>query len=113
MVSTGEMEDMSITSLPWDRPSATPPSPNSTWPTSGVSGTMTMMISAACATALLLGQRVTPACCSASGVWPRVLTNSLWPAAARCPAMGVPMMPRPMKPMLRDCLLMVSSLFMA
>ena len=46
---------MSMTSLPGDRPAATPFSPNSTSSTCGVSGTMVMTMSAACATASMAG----------------------------------------------------------
>ena len=48
----GEMELMSTTILPGLKPSATPLTPNSTFSTSGVSGTMVKMISALCATSL-------------------------------------------------------------
>jgi hypothetical protein len=50
-VSIGEIELMSMTSLPGASPSATPRSPNSTSPTCGVSGTMVMTMSAERATA--------------------------------------------------------------
>ncbi len=49
---------MSITSLPCVRPAATPSSANSTLATSGVSGTMMMTTSAACATAVELATTV-------------------------------------------------------
>ena len=45
LVSIGEIELMSITILPCASPSATPFAPNSTFSTSGVSGTMVMMMS--------------------------------------------------------------------
>ena len=51
LVATGEIELMSMTSLPLLRPSATPSLPNSTASTSGVSGTIRMMTSDASATA--------------------------------------------------------------
>ena len=63
-VSIGEIELMSITTLPALNPSATPLAPNSTFSTSGVSGTMVMMNSAFCATSLALAQLVPPAAVS-------------------------------------------------
>ena len=60
LVSTGEIELMSTTILPPDRPSATPSLPNRTFSTSGVSGTMMMMISAFSATSLPLAQTLRP-----------------------------------------------------
>ena len=96
---------MSITSLPLARPAATPSSANSTLPTSGVSGTMMMMMSEACATSRPLAQTLAPAPATSSGTLPCVWTASLCPPFMRWPAMGVPMMPRPMKPMFRDAVL--------
>ena len=55
LVATGEIELMSMTSLPFDRPLATPFSPNSTFSTSGVSGTIVMIASAFSATSVALG----------------------------------------------------------
>ena len=60
LVATGEIELMSMTSLPLLNPSATPSLPNSTASTSGVSGTMRMMTSAASATALALSRALPP-----------------------------------------------------
>ena len=57
-VSIGEIELMSMNSLPAVRPWATPSSPNSTLATSCVSGTMAMMMSAAWATAAELATTV-------------------------------------------------------
>src|SRR5262245_22585402 len=94
----GEIELMSMTSLPFDRPSATPPLPNSTFSTSGVSGTMMITASEFFATAAGDSQIVAPRCVRSAGYLPRVLTKSLWPAASKCPAMGVPIMPSPMNP---------------
>ena len=56
----GEMELMSTTVLPGEIPSATPCSPNSTASTSGVSGTIVMMMSAARATSAGLPQARAP-----------------------------------------------------
>ena len=43
LVAIGEIELMSTTILPFDKPSATPPAPKRTVSTSGVSGTMVMI----------------------------------------------------------------------
>ncbi len=51
-VASGEIELMSTTILPGVRPTATPSAPKSARSTSGVSGTMRIIISAAAATAL-------------------------------------------------------------
>ncbi len=59
---------MSMTSLPLDKPSATPFSPNSTSSTCGVSGTMVMTMSAAFATAAWPVDRVfSPLATSSAG----------------------------------------------
>ncbi len=60
-VSSGEIELMSTTVLPFDRPAATPSSPNSTASTSGVSGTIRKTMSACLATSAAVAQRVAPA----------------------------------------------------
>ena len=97
-VSMGEIELMSMNSLPAARPCATPSSPNSTFATSAVSGTMAMTVSAACATAAELGTTVAWARRS-SGTECLPLTTRVWPPLSRLRAMWAPMMPKPMKPM--------------
>ena len=98
LVSMGEMELMSTTILPADRPSATPFSPNRTAATSGVSGTIVMMISERSATSLPLPQTAAPPSTSSCGIGTRSCTNNACSPVCRCPAMGRPMMPSPMKP---------------
>ncbi len=97
-VSTGEIELMSTTILPLDRPSATPFSPNSAFCTSGVSGTIVMIRSACCATSLAVPQAVPPASVNSFGTSPSVVRYNSWPPLIRWPAIGTPMMPRPMNP---------------
>ena len=75
LVSIGEIELMSITVLPAERPSATPAEPNRTASTSGVSGTMTMTTSAFSAACLALAHSVAPPAISASGSSARCLTT--------------------------------------
>src|SRR6185369_2549516 len=92
---------MSTTTLRAPSPgiaSAMPPAPNSTASTSGVSGTIVKTTSAARATSAALAQRRADVAAIASGTRLRVWTKSWWPASARCSAIGVPMMPRPMNP---------------
>ena len=60
-VAAGLMELMSTTSLPGDSPSTTPAGPNSAASTSGVSGTMRMTTSDACATERASGSTVAAA----------------------------------------------------
>ena len=57
LVSIGEIELMSTTVLPLDNPAATPPSPNKTRSTSGVSGNIKKTISARCATSVAFAHR--------------------------------------------------------
>ncbi|MNT57733.1 hypothetical protein D3C72_1951280 [compost metagenome] len=80
---------------------ATPLSANSTASTCGVSGTMMTMMSARLATSSALVHTVTPASTSACGAGLTSCTNSVCPAARRWPAIGAPMMPRPIKPTFR------------
>src|SRR3546814_60695 len=90
---------MSITSVPFFRPAATPLSPNSTASTCGVSGTMAMTTSLAAATSFGVLASFRPFFFSSSGAG--VLCTQLvtsWPPSSRWPAMGAPMMPRPMNP---------------
>jgi hypothetical protein len=106
LVAIGEMLLMSTTVLPADRPAATPAWPNSTCSTSGVSGSIRKMTSAFDATAVASAQATAPASRSAAGTDERVWTKSSCPAARRWPAMGAPMMPRPMNPsFMRDPLM--------
>src|SRR5271165_72151 len=100
LVAIGEMLLMSTTILPGVSPSATPPGPYRAASTFGVSGTMVMMTSAARATSLAPAQGIAPGSSSACGGALRLSMNSVWPPASRWPAMGRPMMPRPMNPML-------------
>ena len=66
-VSNGETELMSTTTFPDDSPSTTPPGWNSTAATSGVSGTIVMMMSAFSATSLPDAQAIPPAWINSSG----------------------------------------------
>src|SRR5258706_5585912 len=100
LVSIGEIELMSTTIFPFDRPSATPPAPNNTFSTSGVSGTMVMMMSAFCAASLALAHPVPPAAVNSWGTPLRECRKSLCPPLIRLSAMGLPMMPRPINPIL-------------
>ncbi|MNK88885.1 hypothetical protein D3C87_1088710 [compost metagenome] len=109
------MELQSTTILPCEpfRPSATPSAPgapNSTFSTSGVSGTMMKMMSALRATSAAEPQMVAFET-KGSGVLPCVFTKSSWPASSRWPAMGAPMMPRPMNPIFCAVAAVVMSLF--
>ncbi len=100
LVAIGEIELMSTTILPCDRPSATPSSPNSTASTCGVSGTMMMMMSALLATSLRRGADRGAAVDQRIGRHAVVVVQVQLVAAlaCRCPAIGAPMMPSPMKP---------------
>ena len=107
LVAIGEMELMSTTTLPVRpsvpgaparRPAATPSSPNSTRSTSGVSGSMVKMMSARSDTPRAVVHWVARLSAIAGATLLRVWKNTVWPAAMRWPAMGAPMMPRPMKP---------------
>jgi len=60
LVSIGEIELISTTVLPGFSPAAIPSALNSTSRTSGVSGTMMMITSAASATAFSVSQTVAP-----------------------------------------------------
>jgi hypothetical protein len=85
-VSIGEIELMSMKSLPPAKPCATPASPNSTSATSGVSGTIAMTMSAACATAAELATTVARERRS-SGTECLPLTISVWSPLSRLRAM--------------------------
>ena len=58
LVAIGSIELQSTTVLPLARPAATPSSPNSTFSTSGVSGTMMKTMSACFATSAAVAQTV-------------------------------------------------------
>ncbi|RMS66728.1 hypothetical protein ALP65_04559 [Pseudomonas aeruginosa] len=101
LVAVGEIELMSITTLFGPTPSAIPSLRNSTSSTCGVSGTMTMMNSASWATSFGLARAMAPASSRSAGAaswW--VERNRLWPAFCRFCAMGLPMIPVPMNPIL-------------
>ena len=89
---------MSMTVLPLLKADAMPLSPNSTFCTSGVSGTIVKMTSAFDATSAGVLHATAPASSSAFGTALRVLTNSSCPAARKWPAIGAPMIPRPIQP---------------
>ena len=86
---------MSTTVLPSPSASATPSSPNSTFCTSGVSGTIRMITSAFSATSRA-DLHAVPGI--PSGTPLRLCRNIVCPPLARCSAIGRPMMPRPMNP---------------
>jgi hypothetical protein len=91
---------MSTTIEPGLIPSATPSLPKSAASTSGVSGTMIKTIPTFSATSFEDPQAIAPCYCSSdtdAGIMS--YTQTLWPAFKRCPAMGFPMIPKPMNPM--------------
>src|SRR5882762_5031644 len=100
LVAIGEIELMSTRILPFERPLATPSCENSTCSTSGVSETMVKTISDFSATSRHELQTTAPLSMRSCGSFLRPQRNSRWPAPCRWPAMGRPMMPRPMKPRL-------------
>ncbi|MNP56946.1 hypothetical protein D3C76_1517200 [compost metagenome] len=67
LVAVGEIELMSITTLPLPIPAATPSARNSTSSTCGVSGTMTMMNSASWATSFGFARATAPAATRSAG----------------------------------------------
>src|SRR3954451_11955445 len=79
-------------------PLATPFSPKSTFSTSLVLGNMVMMRSAFSATSPGEEQAPPPWLTNSSGTPLREHKNKACPPSIRRPAMGVPMIPRPMKP---------------
>ena len=110
LVAIGLIEDMSITSVPCFSPSATPPAPNSTASTSGVSGTMMMTTSDFAATDF--ASATTSAAARISAVrLARSGTIRSWPPFFRLSAIGRPMMPRPMKPIFMVSLPVACRLF--
>src|ERR1700716_4343255 len=100
LVAIGEIELMSTTILPLESPLATPFSENSTCSTSGVSETMVKTISDFSATSRHELQTTAPLSMRSCGSFLRPQRNRRWPASCRWPAMGRPMMPRPIKPRL-------------
>ena len=98
-VTTGEMVLMSISNAPSLSPSSTPSSPATTRSTSGESGSMVMTTSDRSATSLGLSATVAPSPASSSAFsLVRLYRTSSWPASIRFRAIGLPMMPSPMKP---------------
>src|SRR5712671_6417923 len=98
LVASGEIELMSMTVLPFESPAATPSAPNRTASTCGVSGTIKMMASDSCAACLPDWQTIPPPATSSGAIGPTSCRNRRCPAASRWPAIGRPMVPRPMKP---------------
>ena len=96
----GAMVDMSITSMPSRTPAITPSSPRITASTSGESGSMVITTSERSATSRGVVAVSAPAAASSSTAAElRLWTTTGKPALTRRAAMGLPMMPRPMKPM--------------
>ena len=98
-VLTGLIVLMSMTRSPAAAPSITPPSPNTTASTSGVSLTQMMVMSLAAATAL--GESAPAAPRSRKGsmrLAVRFQTVTAKPAFIKLSTMPRPMMPRPMNP---------------
>ena len=77
-----------------------PSSPSATPSTSGESGTMVMITSASRTASATEPAPWPPAATKAStGPELRLYPTTVWPAATRWPAIGAPMMPRPMNAM--------------
>src|SRR5829696_2179637 len=96
-VTTGEIVLMSTIKAPSSTPSNTPSSPASTSSTCGESGSMVMMMSDCSATSRGPSATVAPSSSSAfSRV--RLYATRSWPASMRFSAIGLPMIPSPMKP---------------
>ena len=81
LLAIGEIELISTTILPLLMPVAMPFSPNRTFSTSGVSGTMVMIMSALLATSAALEQTIAALLTNSCGTWLRVLTYTVCPAA--------------------------------
>ena len=97
-VTSGRIEEKSMINVPGLALSNTPPSPASTSRTWGESGTMTATMSASRTASAIDAAPFPPAATSASILaWLRSLPTTSNPAAARWPAIGPPMMPKPMK----------------
>src|SRR5919112_790897 len=96
-VTTGEIVLMSTIRAPSLTPSSTPSSPASTSSTCGESGSMVMIMSDRSAPSLGFSATVAPSRSSAfSRV--RLYATSSWPASMRFSAIGLPMIPSPIKP---------------
>ncbi len=96
----GEIVLESTTTVPFCIAPNTPFAPSSTFSTSGPSGNIVMTTRAACATSAGEFAAVAPAATSAStGPRLRLWTTTSKPFLRRLSAMGLPMRPRPMKPM--------------
>ena len=107
----GVIEDMSITRVPAPTFSRTPPSPRMTASTCGSAGTMVMTTSASFTASAMLAAPWPPAATTVSiEAWERSKPVTWWPALTRLTAMGLPMMPRPTKAILREALIASSSL---
>ena len=92
------MVEKSITTVPGAAPCTTPSSPNSTFSTSGVSGTHRHTQAAPSAASCAVGAHCAPAASSDSALARlRVLTLSAKPAFMMLAAIAAPMTPRPMK----------------
>src|SRR6516162_8680886 len=94
----GEIELISTTILPGDKPSAIPSGSNSTLLTSGVSGTMMITVSERSAISLKVLQTVAPASRTSAGSLRLPKANSSCPPLIKLRAMGCPMIPSPTKP---------------
>src|SRR5688572_6134066 len=96
-VADGEIVEWSTTIAPFFTDSMTPPSPRSTFSTSGVSGTQTKTKSQPSAASAGVAAHDAPLPESARAFdLVRVCTFISCPAARRCAAMGWPITPRPM-----------------
>src|SRR3954453_20915634 len=98
-VTSGRMLEKSMTSVPGLAFSKTPPAPVSTSWTSGKSGTMTAATSAS-RTASPIDAAPRPPCSTSrsTAAGERLTPTTSNPASTRCAAIGPPMMPSPMKP---------------
>ena len=97
--TSGEMVLMSMASWPERAPSTTPLGPSTTSRTSGESGSIVMTMSLCSATPFGEVPSLAPAAISSSiGGRDRECTLSSHPNWSRRNAIGLPMMPRPMKP---------------
>ena len=102
-LAAGETVDMSMARPPSARPSAAPPSPNSTSSTWGASGTIVITVPAAAAASAGEPATVTLSCSAASASAfsaVRFQATTSMPSRARLAAIGAPMMPRPRKAVL-------------
>ena len=101
-VIQGSHDDVSIKSSPPSKPSIKPFLPSATSRTYSPDGSIVTTTSAACATSRGVGATTMFECAAASrSAFARSTSSTVseWPAFARWPAIGVPITPRPMKPM--------------